>query len=206
MMTPKRATGFLRDDEARVGQPWGHCARGDFNCVLCSTDRAGGVARKDSSATTLRDVLRDHDVVDVTSSKAVEARHEEQALTGTLRIILEEEEKRPGAFAEAIRHCKTRFQEMLEERLRGAQVRNQELFLEGETRPTKIFRTFERKRAQANHISNVRYEGHQVSGQEEVAAAFESHYKKLFCKQECDASTHHAFLHELATVLEILRT
>ncbi|KAG0437858.1 hypothetical protein HPB47_017254 [Ixodes persulcatus] len=42
-------------------------------------------------------------------SKAAEARQEEQALTGTLRIILEEEEKRPGTFAEDIRHCKTRF-------------------------------------------------------------------------------------------------
>ncbi|CAN7997124.1 unnamed protein product, partial [Ixodes hexagonus] len=40
---------------------------GDFNCVLTSTDRAGGVDRKDSSATTHRDVLRDNDLVDVTS-------------------------------------------------------------------------------------------------------------------------------------------
>ncbi|KAM7282734.1 hypothetical protein ISCGN_002857 [Ixodes scapularis] len=231
---------------------------GDFNCVLSSTDRAGGVAGKDSSATTLRDVLRDNDLVDVTSrfpgfmprytrwqgrsharldrlyvsggllagashysvkmvpfsdhglvttelrsdvatkrrgrrswkmnmaildsqefsarvqqrlenfgrvvdactweafkenlrelaeafshTKATEARQEEQALTGTLRIILEEEEKRPGTFAEDIRHCKTRLQEVLEERLRGT--------------------------------------------------------------QECDASTHHAFLHELATVPEDIK-
>ncbi|KAM7285059.1 hypothetical protein ISCGN_032033 [Ixodes scapularis] len=288
---------------------------GDFNCVLSSTDRAGGVTGKDSSATTLRDVLRDNDLVDVTSgfpgfmprytrwqggsharldrlyvsggllagassysvkmvafsdhglvttelksdvatkrrvrgswkmnmaildsqefsarvqqrlenfgrvvdactweafkeelrelaeafshTRATEARQEEQALTGTLRIILEEEEKRPGTFAEDIRYCKTRLQEMMEERLRGAQVRSRELNLEGETQPTKIFRTFERKRAQANHISNVRYEGHLVSGQEEVAAAFESHYKRLFSKQECDTSTHHTYLQELAAV------
>ncbi|KAM7301766.1 hypothetical protein ISCGN_017283 [Ixodes scapularis] len=191
---------------------------GDFNCVLSSTDRAGGVTGKDSSATTLRDVLRDNDLVDVTSgfpgfmprytrwqggsharldrlyvsggllagassysvkmvpfsdhglvttelksdvatkrrvrgswkmnmaildsqefsarvqqrlenfgrvvdactweafkeelrelaeafshTRATEARQEEQALTGTLRIMLEEEEKRPGTFAEDIR-------------------------------------------------------------------------------------------------------
>ncbi|KAG0425165.1 hypothetical protein HPB47_027659 [Ixodes persulcatus] len=40
---------------------------GDFNCVLSCTYRVGGVAGKDSSATTLRGVLRDNDLVDVTS-------------------------------------------------------------------------------------------------------------------------------------------
>ncbi|KAG0445456.1 hypothetical protein HPB47_014924 [Ixodes persulcatus] len=138
-------------------------------------------------------------------AKAAAARQEERDLTNTLRAILQEEERRPRVFAEDVKYCKERLLELLRKRLKGAQVRSREWNLEGETQPTKIFRTFERKRAEANHISSVSLEGHRANGQEEVAAAFDRHYSDLFRKEEGDSSSYPTLLQGLPVISEELR-
>ncbi|KAG0430797.1 hypothetical protein HPB47_022362 [Ixodes persulcatus] len=55
-------------------------------------------------------------------AEAAAARQEERDLTNTLRAILEEEERRPGVFAEDVKYCKERLLELLRERLKGAQA------------------------------------------------------------------------------------
>lgn len=87
-------------------------------------------------------------------------------------------------------------------RLKGAQSRSREQNLEGEIQPSKIFRTFERKETKANHISSVRLGDHWADGQQEVVAAFESHYTHLFGRRESDTTAQQTFLHKLATTPE----
>lgn len=88
------------------------------------------------------------------------------------------------------------------ERLKGAQSRSREQNLEGETQPSKTFRTFGRKETKANHISSVRLGDHRADGQGEVVAAFESHYTHLFGRRERDATAQQTLLHKPAATPE----
>ncbi|KAG0445112.1 hypothetical protein HPB47_021498 [Ixodes persulcatus] len=233
---PRERRAFFETLRGTLDTPGDVVLGGDFNCVLAPSDRTSN-ANKDSSAATLRDVIRDNDLIDVTTrfpgfaprytrwqggsharldrlyvsgdliprvgsyhvkmvpfsdhglvtteikggapgerrprgpwkmnmailddegfstevrrrlehlsdavdacaweelkgeirnraecfsrAKAAAARQEERDLTNTLRAILEEEERRPGVFAENVRYCKERLLELLRERLKGAQV------------------------------------------------------------------------------------
>ncbi|KAM7282122.1 hypothetical protein ISCGN_002272 [Ixodes scapularis] len=184
--------------EIKGGAPSGRRPRGPWKTNMAILDDEG------FSTEELKGEIRNRAEC-FPRAKAAAARQEERDLTNTLRAILEEEERRPGVFAEDVKYCKKRLLELHKERLKEAQVRSRERNLEGETQPTKIFRTFERKRAEANHISSVSLEGHHANGQEEVAAAFERHYSDLFRKEEGVSSSYPTLLRGLPVISEELR-
>ncbi|KAG0418351.1 hypothetical protein HPB47_004923 [Ixodes persulcatus] len=132
--------------------------------------------------------------------RAAEARQVRDHLTRTLKILLEDEERDPGAFREDIKNCKDQLLGLLEERYKGAQVKSRVEALEGVMQPSKIFRTHERMRVRENALREVRGKGVVATSQEEIAAMFEEAYGKLFRKEELDEDAFVSILHGSPTV------
>ncbi|KAM7298890.1 hypothetical protein ISCGN_019457 [Ixodes scapularis] len=115
-------------------------------------------------------------------------------LTNTLKALLEEEESSPGSFSDDIKLCKEHLLAMLEERYKGAQVRSRVETLEGETQPSKIFRTHERKRATENTIKELRQGARVFTSKEDIAGVFETSFGELFREERLDDVAFEPFL------------
>ncbi|KAM7291466.1 hypothetical protein ISCGN_028039 [Ixodes scapularis] len=134
--------------------------------------------------------------------RGAEERQARIHLTNTLKALLEEEESSPGSFSDDIKLCKEHLLAMLEERYKGAQVRSRVETLEGETQPSKIFRTHERKRATENTIKELRQGARVFTSREDIAGVFETSFRELFREERLDDVAFEPFLRGSPSVPE----
>ncbi|KAM7291465.1 hypothetical protein ISCGN_028038 [Ixodes scapularis] len=134
--------------------------------------------------------------------RGAEERQARIHLTNTLKALLEEEESSPGSFSDDIKLCKEHLLAMLEERYKGAQVRSRVETLEGETQPSKIFRTHERKRATENTIKELRQGARVFTSREDIAGVFETSFGELFREERLDDVAFEPFLRGSPSVPE----